>query len=153
MRRYCVFLGMVATLWSAQVRAFCQETLQSQWRYDRLNLTVSIVPERGELRILGDGDLELVGESTPDLRLHINGDWYTLKFASVSILGATVEINSTDPKHKAWRIAAAHFAQPLAPGTHLPIRFEIVKDRDAFPLAVKLNAAVSIEGAVWYLRR
>jgi Peptidase family M1 domain len=150
MRRYCVFLGMVATLWSAQVRAFCQETLQSQWRYDRLNLTVSIVPERGELRILGDGDLELVGESTPDLRLHINGDWYTLKFASVSILGATVEINSTDPKHKAWRIAAAHFAQPVAPGTHVPIRFEIVKDRDAFPLAVKLNAAASIEGGVWY---
>jgi len=149
-RKFSVFLRIMATLWLGQTWLLGQGAIQSEWHYDQLNLTVSIVPERGELRILGDGDLELAGASTADLRLHINGDWYTLKFASVSIPGATVEINSTDPKHKAWRIAAAHFAHIQAPGAHVPIHFEIEKDRDAFPLAVKLNAAVSIEGGVWY---
>jgi hypothetical protein len=149
-RRICLFLVIATTFSLGQLLVVGQETLRSQWHYDKLNLTVSIAPEGGELRILGDGDLELIGASTSDLELHINGDWYTLKFASVSIPNATVEINSTDPNHKAWRIAAAHFGQTMAPGAHVPVHFEIVKDRDAFPLAVKTNAAVSIEGAVWY---
>jgi Peptidase family M1 domain len=141
---------LVATLWLAQSSLVGQVASQSGWRYDKLNLTLSIAPERGELRILGDGDLEFNGASTSDLLLHINGDFYTLKFDSVSIPGATVEINSTDPKHKAWRMTAAHFAQPVVRGTHVPVHFEIVKDRDGFPLAVKANAAVAISDAFWY---
>jgi hypothetical protein len=149
-RRFCVFLGIVATLWLGQIWLLGQGTIQSGWHYDQLNLTLSIVPDRGELRILGYGDVEITGAATSDLQLHVNGDWYALKFVSISIPGATVEINSTDPKHPAWRIATAHFAQAQAPGTHVPIHFEIVKDRDAFPLAVKPNAAVAISEGSWY---
>ena len=149
-RRCCLFLGIVATLWFGQPRVLGQETIQSEWHYDKLDLTLSIAPGPGELRILGDGDLELTGAAASDLQLHVNGNWYTLKFASLSIPGATVEINSTDRKHPAWRIAAAHFAQALPPGTHVPIHFEVIKDRDAFPLAVKPNAAVAISEASWY---
>ncbi|MGA7630762.1 MAG: M1 family aminopeptidase [Terriglobales bacterium] len=149
-RRIWLFLGIVTASWLGQTRVLGQEALRSEWHYDKLDLTLSIAPERGELRILADGDLELTGAAASDLQLHINGNWYTLRFVAVLISGATVAINSTDPKHPAWRIATAHFAKAVQPGAHVPIHFEIVKDRDAFPLAVKPNAAVAISEASWY---
>jgi hypothetical protein len=149
-RKFGFCLGMTAMLWCGPFRLLGQEQIPSDWRFDKLDLSMSIAPERGELRIAGDADLELSGTATSDLQLHINGNWYTLKFVSASVPGASVEINSTDPAHKAWRLATAHFANVVQPGAHVPIHFEIVKEKDAFPLAVKPNVAVAISDAGWY---
>lgn len=147
--RRLLLIGMVL-LCFCRTRTFSQEVAQAQWHYSKLDLTVSIIPEHGELRIVGIGEIEVTGAATSDLRFRINGDWFTLKFASLSAGTATVETNLIDPTHKAWRIASAHLSEPASRGTHIPIHFEIVKDRDAFPLAVKPNVAVAISDAVWY---
>src|ERR1700684_3206716 len=147
--RRLLLIGMVL-LCFCRTRTFSQEVAEAQWHYSKLDLTVSIIPEHGELRIVGIGEIEVTGAATSDLRFRINGDWFTLKFASLSAGPATVETNLIDPTHKAWRIASAHLSEPASRGTYIPIHFEIVKDRDAFPLAVKPNVAVAISDAVWY---
>lgn len=144
-----LLLGM-ALLWLCQTQALGQELVPPNWRYSKLDVTLSITPSQGELRVFGTGEIEIIGAATSDLRFRINGDWFTLKFAALSIGSATVEANLTDPTHKAWRIASAHLSEPASPGTHIPVRFEMVKDRDSFPLAVKPNVAVAISDAVWY---
>ncbi len=131
-------------------RALGQDAVQPTWHYTKLDLTLSIAPESGGLRIAGVGEIEITGGATSDLRFRINGDWLTLKFASMSVGSATVQTNLTDPAHKAWRIAFAHLSEPVNLGTHVPIQFELVKEHDAFPLAVKPNVAVAISDAVWY---
>jgi hypothetical protein len=145
--RRTLLIGMVLL---CVAQAFGQDTVLPNWHYTELDLTLSIAPDRGELHIIGKGEIEVKGAATSDLRLRINGDWLTLKFVAMSVGSATVETNLTDPAHKAWRIASAHFAEPVSPSTHVPVQFEIVKEHDAFPLAVKPNVAVAISDAVWY---
>lgn len=143
-------IGIAVLLWVCRFQIFGQEVVQPEWRYNSLDLTLSINPEHGDLRIVGSGEIETTGAATSDLRFRINGDWYTLKFGSMIVGNAAVETNILDPGHKAWRIANAHFSAPLNPGTRIPVHFEIVKDRDSFPLAVKPNVAVAISEAAWY---
>jgi hypothetical protein len=127
-----------------------EDATGAQWHYSKLDLTVSIHPSTGGLQIVGDGELESSGDATSDLRLHVNGDWYTLKFESVSVQGAAVETNLTDSSHKAWRISSAHFSQPVKPGSKVAIHFTLSKDRDSFPLALTPDVAVAISDAIWY---
>src|ERR1700683_605392 len=116
-RRFCWCLGVAVALWLDHPCALSEGAIQSEWHYDKLDLTLSIAPDRGELRILGDAVVVPTGAPASDLQLHVNGNWYTLKFVSLSAPGATVAINSTDSKHPAWRIAAVHFAQAVPPKT------------------------------------
>ena len=148
MRRRCWLL--VLWLSCGVPGAHGQQPTQPQWRYSQLEMTLSVAPEHGELRISGTGEVEITRPGQSDLQLRINGDWYTLKFESISLGGAKVETNITDASHKAWRIATAHFSTPLAEGAHIAIHFVVVKDRDSFPLAVKSNVAVAISEAAWY---
>src|SRR5579872_172693 len=132
------------------VVALAEDASSAQWHYTRLDLTVSIHPPTGELQIIGSGELELSGAAASDLVLHVNGDWYALKFESASVPGTAVETNLTDSSHKAWRIAAAHFPEPVKPGSSVAIHFKLLKDQDSFPLAVKPTVAVAISDAIWY---
>jgi hypothetical protein len=140
---------MVAGLVFARALAYAQPAA-SEWQYRALDLVVTIEPAKGELRIAGTGEIETITGGTSDLRLRVNGDWYTLDVTSVSIPGATIDMGTVDPAHKNWRVAVAHFPKPLAAGSILPVRFELTKAHNAFPLAVTANVAVAISEAIWY---
>jgi hypothetical protein len=145
-----LLVGASALFLLNPIRPMAQQAAAPGWEYSKLDTTISIDPIRGSLRISGDGEIVITGAPTSDFRLRINGNWHTLNFDSVNIAGATVDTNILDASHKAWRIADAHFSKEVEPGTRLPIHFEIIKDQDSFPLAVKPNVAVAISDADWY---
>ena len=149
-RGLLLFVGAGAVCLMNPIHPMAQQPATTEWEYSKLDMTISIDPNRGSLRISGDGELVTTGAPTSELRFRINGNWHTLNFDSLKITGATVETNVLDPSHKAWRIADAHFSKEVEPGTRLSIHFEIVKDQDSFPLAVKPNVAVAISDADWY---
>jgi len=143
-KRLC--LGISA--WFCVATLCAQEAPRPQWCYETLDTTVSIVPDRGMLSIRGTGTLVLHHE-TSSVDLRVNGSWQTLRFESLSSRAGDSKINVLNPEHKAWRIGTLQFSKPRAPGSRIQVEFELVKERDAFPLAVKANAAVAISDAVW----
>jgi hypothetical protein len=141
-----VVWGLVGT--TAAGAAPADAPAAAPWRYVALDVTVTIEPEAGALRIDGVGQIELL-EAAGEVRLRINGDWQTLRFESLRLAGRPATLNLADSGHKAWRLAAAPLARAAA-GTRLDVAFSLVKERDAFPLAAKRNVAVAISEAAWY---
>jgi hypothetical protein len=144
-----LFVGVSALVLGSSAPGSCQDA-GARWRYSKLDVVISIAPQPGTMHMVGDAEVELTGAACSDLRLRLNGNWYTLDFVSLSVPNATVKINITDPSHKGWRIAEVHFSNEVKPGARVPIRFEVAKARDGFPLTVKPQAAVAIQDAGWY---
>lgn len=151
--RHAAWLMVVGISVGGAVRvaasAPADEAATAPWRYVALDMTVTVDPGAGTLTAEGSGRIELMAPARA-IVLRINGDWQTLRYDALQIGGRAAELNVPDPAHKAWRIARLELPAEAPAGTALDVTFTLAKERDAFPLAVKTNAAVAISEAAWY---
>lgn len=144
----CLGTAWLLLLFSAADVALGQTA--ATWRFVKLDLDVAIDPATGQMTVSGEGELDLVAESTDEVVFEIGGSWPTMSYASLVVEGARTTINKIDPSRKHVRLGVAHFDRDQRRGSRAPFRFELQKLKNTFPLAVDARAAVALSGAGWY---